>query len=70
MGEKSIRGPAKCGITRVGTRVYVTLEFPSEYEAMAAYDTFTMGEIEFGFTGPVACGERDAPEITPPETKT
>ena len=55
--ERNISGDAKVGIMRRGKRVYITLEFPDEYGAMQAFDTWSMEDISFSFKGPKSLQE-------------
>lgn len=50
--ERDLSGAARLGIMRKGRRVYITVEFPNEYDAMQAFDTWSMEDISFSFRGP------------------
>jgi len=55
--ERNLSGAAKIGVMRRGKRVYITVEFPDEYEAMQAFDIWSMEDISFSFKGPKAIQE-------------
>lgn len=56
---------AKRGVHRRGKRVYLILEFPDEYQAMQAFDVWSMESVDLHFHGPVSISEQE--EITPVE---
>lgn len=54
-------GKARLGIHRAGQCVTLTFQFPTEYDAIAAYEVWTSkDEITIQFTGPRAASEQDA----------
>jgi hypothetical protein len=53
--EREMSGKAKCGLLRKGNRVYITLQFPTEYDAMQAFDVWSMEDIDIHFKGPKMC---------------
>lgn len=55
--DHNFSSPAKMGLTRKGNRVIVILEFPNEYEAMQAFDTWSLEDIVFTFQGPKSIKE-------------
>lgn len=59
MSKRKINEKARCGILRKGNRIYITLEFHSEYEAMQMYDVWCKEEINFSFSGPKYLKEID-----------
>lgn len=57
----NLSGKAKMGLLRHGKRIYITFEFSDEYEAMTAFDVWSMEEIELSFRGPKALEEIEEP---------
>ncbi len=60
--EQIFKGKVRRGVHRAGRRVYLIFEFDSEYEAIQAFDVWSMEEIEVHSiaTGPVAASETDS----------
>lgn len=52
MSVRNISGKAKCGLLRSGKRVMLTLEFPTEMDAMLAFDTWSAEDFEISYKGP------------------
>lgn len=50
--ERNLSGKAKCGVCRKARLVYLVFEFPSEYDAMQAFDIWSMEDITVDFKGP------------------
>lgn len=59
METRDATGKAKVGLLRVSKRIYITFEFPDEYEAMRFFDVWSMGEIDVHYKGPIELVEKN-----------
>ena len=54
-----VNASAKFGLHRIGKRVLFILQFESEYEAIRAFEVWSMDEVKFQFNGPKITSEED-----------